>query len=201
MLLNINSWPWYKKLDVALLRKINVSWSNPLFDTVLPWMRESMFWLPFYLFLLVFAVMNLGKQSWYWIMGLILTVTVADQTSSNFVKKTVARVRPCRDPDVLPLINLRLDNCSGAYSFTSSHATNHFAVSLFIIITLYPLVGKKIYWLLLWAAVVSYAQMYVGVHYPMDILGGMLLGITIGSASGKLFNRMVGTTSQPLTKV
>lgn len=201
MLLNINSWPWYKKLDVALLRKINVSWSNPLFDTVLPWMRESMFWLPFYLFLLVFAVMNLGKKSWYWIMGLILTVTVADQTSSNFIKKTVARVRPCRDPDVLPLINLRLDNCSGAYSFTSSHATNHFAVSLFIIITLYPLVGKKLYWLLLWAAVVSYAQMYVGVHYPIDILGGMVLGVTIGFASGKLFNHMVGTTAQPLTKV
>lgn len=201
MLLNINSWPWYKKLDVALLRKINVSWSNPLFDTVLPWMRESVFWLPFYLFLLVFAVMNLGKKSWYWIMGLILTVTVADQTSSNFIKKTVARVRPCRDPDVLPLINLRLDNCSGAYSFTSSHATNHFAVSLFIIITLYPLVGKKLYWLLLWAAVVSYAQMYVGVHYPIDILGGMVLGVTIGFASGKLFNHMVGTTAQPLTKV
>jgi len=200
-LLNIHTWPWYKKFDVALLRKINVDWSNDFFDRVIPWLREANVWIPFYLFLIVFAIINLGRSALYWILGLAMTVTLSDQLSSNLVKKLVGRIRPCRDPEVLPLIHLRLDNCSGAFSFTSSHAANHSGVATFIIVTLYPLVGKWIFAILLWAAAISYAQMYVGVHYPLDIMGGTSIGVFAGIVCGKLFHKLVGLPPEEQAKL
>ncbi len=174
-----------------------MDWSNSFLDAVIPWLRESLIWIPLYLFVVVFAIANLGKSAVYWIMGLAMTVALSDQISSSLIKKLVARVRPCRDPEVLPLINLRLDNCSGAFSFTSSHAANHFAVATFIMVTLYPLVGKKLYWIFLWAGLISYAQMYVGVHYPLDVAGGAAIGLICGGLCAYLFNKMVGLPAQP----
>ena len=89
-------------------------------------------------------------------------------------------MRPCNDIIFQDTVELRVD-CGGGYSFTSSHATNHFALAMFIIFTL----GKKNRWirwgLILWAGSIAYAQVYVGVHYPLDVFIGSLLGILIGT--------------------
>ena len=97
----------------------------------------------------------------------------------------VERLRPCNDLDLAGQIRVLVD-CGSGFSFVSSHATNHFAIS-FLLISLYYRQWKWIFPLcFLWAFVVSYAQVYVGVHYPFDILGGAALGILIGLLVGWL---------------
>lgn len=117
--------------------------------------------------------------------GLILTVVLADQISSSVIKPFFNRLRPCNDPDLIETVRL-LVNCGGGKSFTSSHATNHFAVATFLgcISSAYNRVIAGL--LLLWAAAISYGQVYVGVHFPIDIIFGAVLGIFLGAAVYRL---------------
>lgn len=108
---------------------------------------------------------------------MITAVGSADFISSQVVKKSVQRVRPCNDTNIAqvrPLVR-----CGSGYSFTSSHATNHFALSYFLFATVGFQFKKIRGWLIAWASSVAYAQVYVGVHYPMDVFSGMILGILI----------------------
>ncbi|HSC52515.1 MAG TPA: phosphatase PAP2 family protein [Phnomibacter sp.] len=177
-----------KHIDIVWLHTVNQKWSNPFFDAVVPWLRYQQVWYPFYIFLIAFALYNFGKKGAWWIASFILTIGITDTTSSRLIKNSIQRLRPCNDPDVLPLIDLRVPHCSGGYSFTSSHAANHFGMAMFIYITLSPILGKRTAWIFLWPAVVSYAQVYVGVHYPFDVLVGAFLGMALGWCTGKYFN-------------
>lgn len=163
--------------DAALFQWINTGWSNPVFDVLLPLFRERLFWAPLYLFLAAFLILNFGGRSWMMIVAVCLAVGLADFTSSTLIKKNVQRVRPCNDPALVVKIRV---SCGSGYSFTSSHAANHFAVAVFVSMLLgrghrgvRPLV-------LTWAGMIALSQVYVGVHYPLDVLGGGLLGAAIG---------------------
>lgn len=177
-----------KHIDIAWLHTINRKWSNEYFDAIIPWLRYQQVWYPFYVFLIAFALYNFGKKGAWWIASFLLTIGLTDSVSSRLVKNSFQRLRPCNDPDVFPLLQLRVPHCSGGYSFTSSHAANHFGMAMFIFMTLSPVVGKKAKWIFLWPAMVSYAQVYVGVHYPFDIIGGAILGLLLGWMTGKYFN-------------
>ena len=104
------------------------------------------------------------------------------------MKPYFGRLRPCNDPVMKQVVHL-LVPCGGGKSFPSSHAANHFSLAVFSSMT----VGKFAKWLtpawLVWAAVVSYSQVYVGVHYPLDVLVGGTLGACIGWMTGKYFNK------------
>ncbi|MEY2901476.1 MAG: hypothetical protein RLY89_582, partial [Bacteroidota bacterium] len=91
------------------------------------------------------------------------------------------------------MVRLLLPNCGSGYSFTSSHATNHFAFAVFIFITMGQVLGKWKWAFLFWAGSVAYAQVYVGVHYPIDVLVGGLLGTLIGFISANLFQQRFPT--------
>ena len=84
---------------------------------------------------------------------------------------------------------LLLNHCPGSGSFTSSHAANHFGLAFFIYLTLKPYLKKWGYLFFLWAATVSYAQVYIGVHYPIDVISGALLGSAIGYFTSLQFNK------------
>ncbi|MDF1867069.1 MAG: phosphatase PAP2 family protein [Saprospiraceae bacterium] len=180
------------QLDQNLFFLINEDLKNPILDVLLPWWRNKYFWMPFYLFLLSFLLLNYDKKGLIIILGLILTIGISDLTSSHFIKKTVERVRPCNDIDLKKEVNL-LVPCGGGYSFTSSHATNHFAIATFLILTL----GLIFKWiklpLLFWAASIAFGQVYVGVHYPLDIFFGAILGMSIGYFVYLLFLRIFGS--------
>lgn len=180
---------WDKKLFVLL----NRHWTNPFFDTILPYFRDSVFWAPLYLFVLVFIALNYGKKGWWWSLAFVCTIAIADMVSSQVFKKSFDRLRPCQDPFFFDQVRLLLKACSGSFSFTSSHAANHFAMASFASITLYPTFNRYIYLTYLWAFFIAYAQIYVGVHYPLDVLGGALIGVMAGVLTASVFNKQVGS--------
>jgi undecaprenyl-diphosphatase len=171
--------------DKWLFHLVNTGLSNPIFDAILPWMREKWFWAPAYLFVLTFGLLNIRKRVIWFVLGWVLVVVAADGVSSKLIKPAVQRVRPCNDTEMQVVQRVP---CGSGYSFTSSHACNHFAVAvylLFVFAGVGPWVRPT---LLTWAAVISFSQVYVGVHYPVDIL----VGAIIGSVIGMLIYRLIG---------
>ena len=170
--------------DITLFEAINRGWSNAFFDWILPWWRNSFFWLPFYVFFIAFLFFNYGRKAYWVLLFTLLTVMTSDLTSSHLIKKNVQRLRPCNDAYMEVIERVR---CGSGYSFTSSHATNHFALATFWALTLGIEIPKTKMWFWLWAGTISLAQVYVGVHYPLDILVGSMLGFCIGWIYAFLF--------------
>src|ERR1700743_3687293 len=144
------------KGDYWLFSHINQRWTSPFFDTVFLFVREAEFWIPFYLFLLVFMVFNFGKRGWIWSLYLAMTVIISDTVSSHLIKdRLVYRLRPCGNPLWADPIHFIGHYCPVCSSFTSSHACNHFAMAVFIYRTLRSF---SRWWalVLLWAFVISY---------------------------------------------
>lgn len=165
--------------DASVFHFINGTLSNPVFDALLPWCRERFFWAPVYLFVTAFALLNFGRRGAFVILGLVLAVGLTDFTSSTLIKKNVQRLRPCNNPEMAATMQQRVP-CGGGYSFTSSHAANHFAAAVFLI----GMFGGLARWLrplgITWAAIIAFSQVYVGVHYPGDVLCGALIGTVLG---------------------
>jgi len=178
--------------DRALFEKINSEWANPLFDKVMPFLRISWNWAPLYLFLLVLVLYNFKVKGLWWALLFIATVSLTDMTGTYVFKHNIERLRPCRDPEFMEHVRLLLDNCSGGYSFTSNHAANHFGMGVFFFITFRRIIGHWAWLGLGWAAAIAYSQVYVGIHYPSDVLGGATLGILAGLVTGTLFNKRFG---------
>lgn len=179
--------------DYWLFSHINQKWTSPVLDNVLLFVREAEFWIPFYLFLLLFMAMNFGKKGWLWSLYLAMTVIISDTISSHLIKdRLVYRLRPCGNSFWADSIHFLANYCPSGSSFTSSHACNHFAMAVFMYRTLRPL---SRWWalVLLWAFVISYAQVYVGVHYPLDVLCGGILGAMIGWLTSLVFRYQAGS--------
>lgn len=180
---------WDRQMFVYL----NSKWTNSFFDAVLPYFRDSVFWAPLYLFILVFIALNWGKKGLWWSLLFLCTVALADLIGARIIKEGFERLRPCQDPELQMQVRLLLKHCSGSFSFTSNHAANHFGIATFISLTFFPLFGRKIYWWYVWALIISYAQVYVGVHYPLDVAGGAALGTACGGLMAYLFNGKWGS--------
>lgn len=176
--------------DYYLLELINGKLSHPFLDFwLIPW-RNSLFWIPFYIFLIAFLIFNYKLKAYYVIIFLLLSVGSSDLLSSHVIKKNVKRLRPCRSE--LPIHVKTRVRCGYGYSFTSSHATNHSSMATFLFIV-FGAVFRKWKWLLpFWAISIGIAQIYVGVHYPLDVLVGWILGTAVGYVWAKLFNNYVG---------
>ena len=175
-------------IDQILFQWINVGLSNPIFDWLMPILREKFTWFPLYIFIIAFTLINLKRKGVWLIICLIVAAGVADTISSKLIKPTFERTRPCNVVEMEGWVNERI-HCGNGYSFTSSHATNHFAVAVFLIFAL-GAQFKRIKWpLLIWASSIAFAQVYVGVHYPFDVIVGGILGSLIGYAFGNYFRK------------
>lgn len=187
-------WQTIINWDRALFEKINGDWANPLFDAVMPFLRNSQVWAPLYLFLLVLVLYNFGVKGLWWALLFIVTVSLTDMTGTYVFKHNIERFRPCRDPEFALHVRLLLKQCAGGYSFISNHAANHFGMAAFFFFTFRHIIGKWAWLGLFWAASIAYAQVYVGVHYPLDVLAGAVLGLVFGITTGHLFNKQFGFT-------
>lgn len=177
--------------DHTLWYYMNTQWHNSILDTVVPFLRNQWFWTPLYLFLALFMPTKYGRKGMIWCLFFIITFMLADQVSAHLLKPIFHRLRPCNNPALTGIVHIIVP-CGGGYSFPSSHAANHFALGLFSAITL----GRYARWVwpvgILWAVAVSFAQVYVGVHYPLDVTCGGLIGILVALATGNYFNHYLG---------
>lgn len=164
---------------------INQSLRNSFFDFIMPYARDKNCWIPVYVLIAAYVIYRFRWRSVIIIISAGITVLLTDQIASSILKPIFHRLRPCNNPLVLPHIHLLVD-CGSGFSFVSSHASNHFGIAVFLILIL----GKRIPWItpvaLLWAVLICFAQVYVGLHYPADVIAGGLLGVVIGIITGKL---------------
>src|SRR5699024_9094530 len=115
-------------------------------------------------------------------------ITISDQVSSGVIKPLAARLRPSHNSDLMELVHLSKAGPGGMYGFVSGHATNCFALFIFLTLVLNNKVKWVKYLLLVWALLVSYSRIYVGVHYPGDVMAGALLGSLTGYIIGKTYS-------------
>jgi undecaprenyl-diphosphatase len=175
--------------DRELFNKVNGEWTNSFLDLVLPYTRNAVVWAPFYLFFIVFVTVNYKRTGLSWILFGILAIATTDLVSSWVIKENFFRLRPCGDPELAGTVRFLVNYCPQSSSFTSSHAANHFALAIFIFITLKNYMGKWLWLIFIWAFIISYAQVYVGVHYPLDIICGGIVGSIIGYGAAKMFTK------------
>lgn len=174
--------------DYEMWFHLHAMWRSDFLDAVMPYARNQWTWAPLYLFLLIFMTMNFGRRGWMWCIFFLLTFALSDFISASLVKPMFQRVRPCNNVYLSSLVK-SIVPCGSGYSFPSSHAANHFALGIFSAITLQGRIKGIWFMGVGWALLVAYAQVYVGVHYPMDVICGGLLGVSIGVVTGKLFRK------------
>ena len=180
------------RIDKWLFHKINGQWTNSVFDSVFPFLRQSNIWMPLYLFLFVFVALNFKRNSGWWIVFFLCTVALTDLTGTRVFKHSFERLRPCADPSLGSSVRLIINECAGGYSFISNHAANHFGLATFLHFTLRNYFPKWTWIGYLWAFTIGYSQVYVGVHYPFDVICGAIVGILFGLFTSRFFNNKFG---------
>lgn len=167
------------QLDRHIFFYINHDLTNPFFDWLMPIMRNPRTWIPLYVFIFCFCIYKYRKIGVYIIVFLTLTFAIADSGSAGLGKHIFKRVRPCNDSTMASTITVRIP-CGTGYSFPSAHASNHFAIATLLVFVFSKRWRWIWLWAVLWAGSISFAQVYVGVHFPVDVTVGALYGIFVG---------------------
>lgn len=163
------------ELDRDLFLFLN-NLNTPWLDAIMPWITRTESWTPLYLVLLYFVIREYRKDSWAVLLGVALTIVIADQVTGHIMKPFFERLRPSHDPSLDGLVHIVDGYRGGLYGFASGHAANTFGVTMFLVSVLSRY--GWIPWLFLWAALMTYSRIYLGVHYPGDVLVGALVGMT-----------------------
>ncbi len=166
---------YLQNLDVAVFRFVNGSLQNPVLDFLMPLITDLNAHKPVLVvvgLILILLFIKGGKKGKYAVVVLISGILFSDQLNSSVAKFILARPRPCH---ALPYVHL-LVGCGGGYSFPSSHAVNTFCGAM-ILSFFFPKAAK---WLYAFAVIVAFSRVYVGVHYPSDVVGGTVIGICCG---------------------
>ena len=175
-----------KQIDRHLFQYLN-SLHAPFWDEVMFIISSKTFWIPFYLILLLLIYRKFGWKMTLFILACVgVLITLSDQTASGFLKPFIGRFRPCRPEAALGFgVHIVNHKCGGAYGFVSSHAANFFALATFL-----SGIFQHQKWSILFfvvATIVAYSRIYLGVHYPGDVLGGAIVGILSGFIVLKVF--------------
>lgn len=147
---------------------------RPWLDQPMYLLSERLIWIPLYVVLLYFIYKKYKSDTWIVIIGIVIMVTLSDQLASSLMKPLFERLRPSRDPELEGMVHTVNNYRGGLYGFASSHAANTFGVATFVCMILPE--RKFLLTLFAWAAFVSYTRIYLGVHYPGDIIVGAIVG-------------------------
>ncbi len=168
-----------KQWDEAIFLFLN-GLNHPVLDSLMVFISGKLEWLPLYLLLLYFVIRQYKWNSIRLLIFVAVLISLSDQVSVKLFKDVFMRPRPCHEPHLQELIHLVSGKCGGRFGFVSSHAANSFSLALFMVYALRP--GVRWIGLMLWpwAIIVSYSRIYLGVHYPGDVLVGAMLGLLVG---------------------
>jgi undecaprenyl-diphosphatase len=173
-----------ERLDQQLFLFLN-SFNSPFMDQVMYAISSKLIWIPLYLAILIYLGINYKRKFLVILLFIIIAATLSDQLSV-LIKNLVLRLRPCHEPALEGLVHTVNGECGGLYSFVSSHATNSFDVALL------SLMFIRRRWftisIILWALIIGYSRIYLGVHYPGDVLCGSVLGAFIGWSGYELYS-------------
>ncbi|PKP27297.1 MAG: phosphatase PAP2 family protein [Bacteroidetes bacterium HGW-Bacteroidetes-22] len=175
---------WLLHADTWLLLAIN-GFHAPWADVLMWWLSSKLIWIPLYLFLMVLLWNEFGHQIWRSLLLVLILVVLTDQ-GSVLIKNGVQRPRPTHNTEIENEVHVVKDYRGGTYGFISSHAANTTGIALFVGLLLRRRNKSLLPALIVWALVVSYSRIYLGVHYPGDVLAGALLGALFGWALAKL---------------
>jgi undecaprenyl-diphosphatase len=167
-------------IDKEWFLTINNGMANDWFDALMPVLRNQYTWVPLYVLIAVWFLYKYKMQGLWFIGFALVTFALSDQVSASLIKPFIERLRPCREPMLAEQVRL-LVHCGSGFSFPSTHATNHFGFALIVGASLYKEHKWPLYALLVIAVMISFAQVYVGVHYPIDVIGGAILGTIVAS--------------------
>ena len=173
------------KIDRSIFLFLN-GIHSPFWDKVMFWISGDTSWIFLYIIMLIGLAVKYRWKMIFIVIAISLTITASDQFSVHFFKEVFERLRPCHNLEISELVHLVNNHCGGKFGFVSSHAANTFALAM---LTSGLFRNKYFTWFIfIWAAIVSYSRIYLGVHYPGDIIGGALLGVFIGWLMLFLFN-------------
>ncbi len=151
---------------------------SPFRDRLMHAISGKLIWAPLYLAILISLGIKYKRKFLVILLFIIAAIALSDQVSVHLFKNVVHRLRPCHEPFLEGLVHLPDGRCGGLYGFVSSHAANSFNVALLSLL----LLRKRWFTIaiILWALTVGYSRIYMGVHYPGDVICGSILGILIG---------------------
>lgn len=194
----MNVLQWLTAADRKVYYLINIKLSVSWLDNIMLLLRQAFTWIPLYFFFLLFFYANCRKFLFPIIALSMVTFAFTDFTSASILKPLIGRLRPCHDTSLQFSIN-NIAGCGGIFSMPSSHASNHFGLAAFWFYVIEKTLNRKWYWLWGWAFIVGYSQIYVGVHYPGDIIMGALLGIVIAFFTCRVFSRWMTKLNTDIT--
>ena len=161
-----------KKIDEYFFRLINsAGWEQ--MDELMILISSKWFWIPLYLFILYKLYSKFSGSFIKILFSLGLLIFLADFGSVNLFKEIFQRARPCYTLEGIRVV----DGCGGPFGFISSHAANSFAIAFFMALLFRNFWGFSV--LFSWAVIIGFSRIYLGVHYPFDILGGMIWGLFV----------------------
>lgn len=163
-------------LDKELLIFLN-GLGSPTYDGLWLIITKQVYWTPFFLFLAYLLYKKIGLKNLGIVILCIAAILLCCNTSVEFFKATFQRLRPCNDPEIKGII--RIVHQSDSYSFFSGHASNSMATMMFLFLIL-KRYYKYSYLIFLYPLIFAYSRIYLGVHFPTDILTGYAFGATFG---------------------